>query len=385
MRALTLLTCLVLTGCFPRLDIKETGGPDAGGSSSDGSVDGAGSGADASGDDAGGTGDGSGSSGDGSGSSGDGSSGDGSSGDGSGSDGSGSSGTTEPSTCTAWADGDGDGYGAGVAVELEPCDSLPSGYVTNDDDCDDGNDAVNPDATEICNSIDDDCDGDVDDDDASLDASTASTWYIDSDGDTYGDASASILACSMPGGYADNTDDCDDADTSVNPGATEVCNGIDDDCDSTVDSAAVCPCNLERNGSHTYLFCEDVVTWHEAEAACEAETNYKLAVITDATEQAWVWATASSYNSWYWWWIGLHNQSASASEEPNLGFEWVDGSTVSYTEWYPFSPWEQPDDYHGDEDCVHIDPSHGYWNDLNCNIDNWYGSQVYYICESTVP
>jgi len=105
------------------------------------------------------------------------------------------------------------------------CGSLVEG------DCDDGDDDISPAASEECDSIDNDCDGDTDEDDAT----DASTWYFDADFDDYGDPSTSATACTQPGGYvADNTD-CDDADSAVNPAASELCNGYDDDCDGTTD------------------------------------------------------------------------------------------------------------------------------------------------------
>ncbi len=132
---------------------------------------------------------------------------------------------------TWYADVDGDTYGNAASSTLA-C-TQPVGYVFDNSDCNDGNAAVNPDATEICNGIDDNCNGDVDDDDQNV--TGQATWYADADGDTYGDAAVSQLACSQPVGYvADNTD-CDDAAATVNPAATEVCNSIDDDCDGTAD------------------------------------------------------------------------------------------------------------------------------------------------------
>lgn len=64
-------------------------------------------------------------------------------------------------------------------------------------------------------------------------------YYADTDNDGYGDASNSINASSPPSGYVENSDDCNDADASVNPGATEVCNGIDDNCNGIVDEGVI--------------------------------------------------------------------------------------------------------------------------------------------------
>ena len=109
-------------------------------------------------------------------------------------------------------------------------------HTADDTDCDDGAITVHPGASEVCNSIDDDCDGDIDDADASLDTSTATTWYADLDTDGYGDASNSLLACDQPSLYESDNTDCDDGDRTISPGATEVWyDGIDQDCDEADD------------------------------------------------------------------------------------------------------------------------------------------------------
>ncbi len=134
---------------------------------------------------------------------------------------------------TWYADTDGDGFGDASSSMLS-CDQ-PMGHVSNNGDCDDTDAAVHPGATEICNNIDDDCDGLVDDLDPGI--TGQDTWYADTDGDGFGDAASSVLACDQPMGYVSNDEDCDDTDANVHPGATEICNNIDDDCDGLVDDA----------------------------------------------------------------------------------------------------------------------------------------------------
>ncbi len=134
---------------------------------------------------------------------------------------------------TWYADADGDGYGD-AASSTAAC-SQPSGHVADATDCDDGEAAIHPAATEVCNELDDDCDGAVDDDDASLDPGTGSTWYTDADADGWGDAGSTIEACSQPSGTVADATDCDDDDAAVHPAADEACNGVDDDCDGAVD------------------------------------------------------------------------------------------------------------------------------------------------------
>ncbi len=134
--------------------------------------------------------------------------------------------TVIPANYYSYADLDGDGYGD-APTELISCD-IPLGYVSNSTDCNDASAAVNPGATETCNSIDDDCNG-------STDEGVQTTFYADADSDTYGDLTTTTSACAAPAGYISNSTDCNDASASVHPGATETCNGVDDDCDNSTD------------------------------------------------------------------------------------------------------------------------------------------------------
>jgi len=138
---------------------------------------------------------------------------------------------------TYYADSDYDGYGNPDRT-IEACEA-PDGYVNNTEDCDDEDAEINPDALEICNGVDDDCDELIDDDDDSVDITTGTTWYADTDGDGYGDEAVSTQSCDMPSGYVENPDDCDDMSATQYPGADEYCNGEDDDCDGEIDENTV--------------------------------------------------------------------------------------------------------------------------------------------------
>jgi hypothetical protein len=132
-------------------------------------------------------------------------------------------------------DTDGDNYGD-PSYRITDC-LAPEGYVEFDTDCDDGDPAVFPGAPEVCNSIDDDCDGLVDDADDDLDVGTTVPWYADLDGDGFGDGDVPASSCAPPASFVADDTDCDDADALVNPDGDEVCNGYDDDCDALVDDA----------------------------------------------------------------------------------------------------------------------------------------------------
>ena len=132
---------------------------------------------------------------------------------------------------TYYRDLDGDGFGDNAITELI-CYTVPSaGYVVDNTDCNDNDASVNPGAPEVCNGIDDDCNDLIDDDIPYF------TYYRDLDGDGYGDNSTTELICyTVPSaGYVVDNTDCNDNDASVNPGAPEVCNGIDNDCNDLID------------------------------------------------------------------------------------------------------------------------------------------------------
>jgi hypothetical protein len=131
---------------------------------------------------------------------------------------------------TWYPDGDGDGYGD----EQEPrsaCEQ-PQGFVADSSDCNDQNDEIHPAASEVCDEVDNDCDGTTDEDDAS----DAQTWYEDSDDDGHGNPQSSILACEQPDGFLADSSDCDDSNGAVSPSSPELPgDGLDNNCSGFID------------------------------------------------------------------------------------------------------------------------------------------------------
>jgi hypothetical protein len=134
---------------------------------------------------------------------------------------------------TVWfLDNDGDGYGDNSTATTSCVQPGPD-YVLAGGDCDDTNEEVNPSAPEVCNGIDDNCNGLIDAQDP--DVEDADVYYVDEDEDGYG-VGDPILFCSNPGpGYATVAGDCNDQNPDVNPGVSEICNGEDTDCNGLID------------------------------------------------------------------------------------------------------------------------------------------------------
>jgi hypothetical protein len=127
----------------------------------------------------------------------------------------------------AYSDLDGDGAGD-PATKAGVC-ALEAGQVTNGDDCDDTDATISPYAAEICDGLDQDCDGEADDN------LFGGTWYLDTDGDGYGDPGSPVTGCAQPEGSAADNTDCNDGAADAHPGATEKCDGYDNNCDQLVD------------------------------------------------------------------------------------------------------------------------------------------------------
>ena len=187
-----------------------------------------------------------------------------------------------------WTTCDGDCDDDDETMNLDDLDA--DGFDTCDGDCDDDDAMVNPDEDEVtCDGVDNDCDpatedepdGDADGypmcedcDDADPDVSPGATETVcdgidndcdpatedtpDTDQDGYtvcddcDDDDATLNLDDLDGDlYSTCSGDCDDGNAAVNPGASEICSGIDDDCDGDLLLTEV---DLDGDG---YLACEE--------------------------------------------------------------------------------------------------------------------------------
>jgi len=121
-----------------------------------------------------------------------------------------------------FADDDADGFGD-LDASVTAC-SQPVGHVPDAGDCDDARADVNPDADELCDAVDHDCDQQP-----HAGAIDARVQYVDADGDGFA-GTAGRTACELAQGASWTQDDCDDAEPTTWPGAPERCDDVDNDC-----------------------------------------------------------------------------------------------------------------------------------------------------------
>ncbi|SDX37212.1 Putative metal-binding motif-containing protein [Myxococcus xanthus] len=116
------------------------------------------------------------------------------------------------------ADEDGDGFVS------------PGGPMNRGTDCDDLRATAFPGAPELCNGLDDNCDGQIET------GVVNKVWYLDRDRDSFGRNGPGTEACDPPSElHVEVTGDCDDERADIHPNAVEACNGSDDNCDGRAD------------------------------------------------------------------------------------------------------------------------------------------------------
>ncbi len=142
-------------------------------------------------------------------------------------------------------DNDGDGYGIGIGECL--CQKPSPKHVTLGGDCDDSSISVNPSKPEVCNFIDDNCDGVVDE----SYATGCEVMFFDGDNDGVGDSTKTDCRCREGDQWVKKGGDCDDTNPLIVSGGDEICDGIDNDCDNIIDEEGAVGCQpyyLDQDG-----------------------------------------------------------------------------------------------------------------------------------------
>lgn len=179
---------------------------------------------------------------------------------------------------TWFSDADGDGFGDASSWQVA-CDA-PSAYVSDDSDCDDTSSQAYPGGLEVCDGLDNDCNGSVD----GSDAADVKTFYVDSDGDGYGNPSAPLSECTAPSGFVEDASDCDDSDSGTFPGASEIYyDGVDQDCDGADacdwdldgEDANVCSGGVDCNDSDATINTSATEIWYDGvDQDCDAWSDF---------------------------------------------------------------------------------------------------------------
>lgn len=188
-------------------------------------------------------------------------------------------------------------------------------------------------------------------------------WYPDGDGDGFGDPARSTRACEAPEGHVAEAGDCNDAAPEAYPGAPELCDALDNDCDDELDEYAEgtnedeCNgCVPRRVGEVVYSACAGDMEWTEGQDLCRSR-GAELTSIADSVENDTIELLLELAEGFDFAWIGYNDLQAEGQ------WVWSDGTPTGFDNWGP----AQPDPVGGEgQDCATIQTTTGLWFDRPC-------------------
>lgn len=207
-------------------------------------------------------------------------------------------------------------------------------------------------------------------------------WYADIDGDGHGGPEHQEGCGAAPPGFTLVFDDCDDTDPEVHPGADELCDGADNDCDLGIDEwpagvgGACNGCSGHMYEEHYYEFCEAPQrTWEAARAHCQQMLG-DLVIVDDESEYNFILEQFGVNDFTTRVWIGLTD---AVSEDD---FAWVDRSPLGlgFAPWLKGEPNNIASDAPGPANCVALveELFQDGWRDQTCT------SMRAFVCESAI-
>ncbi|MEM9072956.1 MAG: MopE-related protein [Myxococcota bacterium] len=270
-------------------------------------------------------------------------------------------------------DDDDDDYGDPAGPRTEAC-TAPDGFVENNEDCNDDNSSINPEASEDCDEVDQDCDG-------MTDEGTLTTFYADMDGDGFG--GAPVMACEQVDGTVTNDDDCNDECYTCNPDVDEEFCGDsnDNDCDGMIDEGS-CRCDFVSGTGGTYVACDFNRNWSQARDIC-VRWNGALGFPETTAENNALYIGLRALEQQDYWLGGTDNDGASDEgtweSQEELVFTICDdnGRNCRCTTQCSWASGEPNDN--GREDCMEMLSTAALWNDIECSE-----SQAF-VCEFPSP
>jgi hypothetical protein len=198
--------------------------------------------------------------------------------------------------------------------------------------------------------------------------------FVDGDEDGHGINVAGLqcIGATIPTGFVENLDngvDCNDLNEDINPSATEVCDGLDNDCNGNVDvsgTANICPCEVEEIGNYVYMVCPGA-DWADGYHTCRS-LGYELVKVEDETENLALDTLVDAIFPAADFWIGANDVVTEAGMNGS-NFVNADSSPLGYDNFTGLEPNQSIDatDFGSQgEDCVEVRDV-GEWNDARCN------------------